>query len=67
MRLAQSRPVKVTVFAGWLLLEPGRCREAGLELCEQAMARGKSTEQTMGQTEPLLAAAVQRLLNRFDE
>ncbi len=66
-RLARSRSVRVAVLAGRLLLEPVRCREAGIALCEQSMASGMSTEQAMGQAESLLAAAAQRLAKRLAE
>lgn len=66
-RLAQSQSVKVAVLSGQVLLEPERCREAGLALCEQSMERGMSIERAMEQTELLLAAATERLLDRFDK
>jgi|LGVD01.1.fsa_nt_gb hypothetical protein len=55
------------VLAGQLLLEPVRCREVGLALCEQTIAGGMSTEPAMGQAESLLAVAAQRLEKRLAE
>ncbi|MCD4688835.1 MAG: glycerate kinase [Desulfuromonadaceae bacterium] len=66
-RLARSRSVKVAVLAGQLLLEPARCREVGLAMCEQTMTRGMSAEEAMGQAEALLAVAAQRLVKSLAE
>lgn len=66
-RLARRQPVKLAVLSGRVLLEPGRCREAGLVLCEQTMTRGMSIETAMERAELLLATATERLVDRFDE
>lgn len=66
-RLAGSHSVKVAVLAGRVLLDPERCGEAGLELCEQAMASGMSAEEAMEKAELLLAAGAQRLADRLDK
>ncbi len=65
-KLARNQSVKVAVLPGRSLLEAERCREVGLALCEPAVTKDMKIETAMEQAELLLAAAVERLLDRLD-